>query len=67
MKRFTFNFDLDAWVRGVEIEANSYEEALDELTSMDFDDIISEGYVKSFDINNVDYDLEDDEEEFEEE
>ena len=45
-----FDFVLEAWMQGVEIEAGSYEEALRKLYAMDVEDLISEGYIKESDI-----------------
>ena len=45
-----FDFVLEAWMQGVEIEADSYEEALRKLYAMDAEDLISEGYIKESDI-----------------
>ena len=45
-----FDFVLEAWMQGVEIEADSYEEALRKLYAMDVEDLISEGYIKELDI-----------------
>ena len=47
-----FDFSLDVWMQGVEIEADSYEEALKKLYAMDVEDLISEGYIKESDIKN---------------
>lgn len=47
-----FDFSLDVWMQGVEIEADSYEEALRKLYAMDVEDLISEGYIKESDIKN---------------
>ncbi len=66
MKTFTLDFDLDLWVTGVEIEADSYEEAIEKLRGMSADEIIEEGYVKNKEIKDVDYTVEDDEEDEEE-
>ena len=47
-----FDFSLDVWMQGVEIEADSYEEALRKLYAMDVEDLISEGYIKESDIKD---------------
>ena len=49
-----FDFVLEAWMQGVEIEADSYEEALRKLYAMDVEDLISEGYIKESDIKQED-------------
>lgn len=73
MPTYTFNFDLDAWIRNIEIEADSEEEAMEKLNAMTFEDIVDQGYCKMFDIENVDvesdeeYDEDDDDYEEDEE
>lgn len=52
---FDFNFDLDVYVKELEIEADSPEEALDKLRSYSLDDIIQEGYIKDFEIRDLSY------------
>ena len=54
MPTYTFNFDLDAWIRNIEIEADSEEEAMEKLNAMKFEDIVDQGYCSMFDITNVD-------------
>lgn len=54
MPTYTFNFDLDAWIRNIEIEADSEEEAMEKLNAMKFEDIVDQGYCSMFDIENVD-------------
>lgn len=49
-----FNFVLEAWIDGVEIEADSYDEALHKLYNMTCEDLISEGYIKDSDIKQED-------------
>ena len=70
MPTYTFDFNLSAWIRGLEIEADSEEEAREKLNAMSIDDIVDLGYCSNFDITSVDvesdeeyiYDDEDDEE-----
>lgn len=52
---FDFNFDLDVYVKELEIEADSPEEALAKLRSYSLDDIIQEGYIKDFEIRDLSY------------
>lgn len=52
--KFKMDFNLQAWVQGIEIEAISEEEAKEKLARMSVEDIISEGYVKDNDIDSVD-------------
>ena len=44
MKTFTFDFAVQAWVKGLEIEAETYEEAEEELLSMSLEKIVDKGY-----------------------
>lgn len=59
-KTFTFDISVDAWINGLEIEAETYEEALAALNDLRLDEIIDDGYVKSFAIKDLDYDVEED-------
>ena len=63
-KTFTFDFNLNAWIRELEIEADSYEEALEKFKMMSFSDIALHGYAKDFEISDVDveYEEQDDDE-----
>lgn len=63
-KTFTFDFNLNAWIRGLEIEADSYEEALEKFKMMSFSDIALNGYAKDFEVSDVDveYEEQDDDE-----
>ena len=54
MPTYTFDFDLDAWIRNLEIEADNKEEALEKLNKMSFSDIVDEGYCQRFDISDID-------------
>lgn len=49
-----FDFNLSAWIKGVEIEATSYEDALAELHSMTFEELVEAGYSKDFRLNDID-------------
>lgn len=78
-----FNFNLEAWIDGVEIEANSEEEARDKLYQMTFRELVEEGYDRNFTTSdvegeviektlkvrvfNIDYDIEEDDYEDKEE
>lgn len=48
-----FNFNLEAWIDGVEIEANSEEEARDKLYQMTFRELVEEGYDRNSTISEV--------------
>lgn len=54
MPTYTFDFNLSAWIRGLEIEADNEEEAREKLYSMRVGNIIDEGYCSNFDITDVD-------------
>ena len=49
-----FDFNLSAWIKGVEIEADSYEDALAELHNMTFDELVEAGYEKDFKLDDID-------------
>lgn len=65
MPTYTFDFNLSAWIRGLEIEADSEEEAREKLNAMRIGDIVDLGYCSNFDITSVD--VESDEEYIEDE
>ena len=48
------DFNLSAWIKGVEVEATSYEDAVAKLHQMTFDEIIETGFSKDFTISDVD-------------
>lgn len=48
-----FNFNLEAWIEGVEIEADSEEEAKEKLYRMNAQELIEAGYVSTSDVNDV--------------
>lgn len=54
MPKYDFNFSLDAWVKSLEIEADSLEEAKEKLNGMSISDIVDEGLVKDFNIKELD-------------
>lgn len=51
--KIKFDCNLEAWVTGIEIEADSYDNALAKLYSMTFDQLIEEGIVKESRISDV--------------
>lgn len=59
MPTYEFDFSLDAWIRGLRIDADSEEEAKEKLSKMSVDDIIQEGYVKDFNITDLDVEEQD--------
>ena len=48
-----FNFNLEAWIQGVEIEADSIEEAENKLYKMDVQELIEAGYINTSDLYDV--------------
>ena len=52
--KVVFDFNLSAWIKGVEVEATSYEKALSKLHQMTFDELIETGFSKDFTIEDVD-------------
>lgn len=48
-----FNFNLKAWIEGVEIEADSEEEAKEKLYRMNAQELIEAGYVNTSDVDDV--------------
>jgi translation initiation factor 2 beta subunit (eIF-2beta)/eIF-5 len=52
--KVNFDFELRAWIAGVEIEADSYEEALEKLYMMTFAEIVEEGFEKDSEISDID-------------
>ena len=55
----TFDFSLFAWIQNVEIEADDIEEAKEKLNKMSLEELVEEGYVKDFNIKDLDYSVED--------
>ena len=51
--RVKFNFNLEAWIEGVEIEADSEEEAREKLYRMNAQELIEAGYVNTSDVDDV--------------
>ena len=48
-----FNFNLEAWIEGVEIEADSEEEAKEKLYRMNAQELIEAGYVNTSDVDDI--------------
>ena len=55
--KFKFNFNLNVWVDGIEIDADSYETALEKLYQMSVRDYLEEGYDRESDISDIDAEL----------
>ena len=52
--KIKFDCNLEAWATGIEIEADSYEDALAELHSMTFEELVEAGYEKDFKLDDID-------------
>lgn len=52
--KVVFDFNLNAWIKGVEVEATSYDEAIEKLHSLTFDEILETGFSKDFNISDID-------------
>ena len=62
MKKYVFDFSVDAWLQNVEIEADNLDQAKEELFKKSLADLVEEGYVKDFSISEIDYEVEEEEE-----
>ena len=51
--KVVLDFNLNAWIKGVEVEATSYEDAVAKLHQMTFDELIETGFSKDFTISDV--------------
>lgn len=60
MKKFNFSIDVDSWLE-IDVEANTSKEAKEKLMGMSLEELIEEGYVKGFDITDIDCELMEDE------
>lgn len=52
--KVVLDFNLSAWIKGVEVEATSYEDAVSKLHQMSLDEILETGFSKDFTISDVD-------------
>lgn len=53
-----FDFNLNAWIQGLEIEADSVEQAQEKLLSMSLEDMIDAGaYIKDSAVDSVDAEI----------
>ena len=68
MKTYSFNVGVDVWIKGVEIEANSEEEAREQFNNMSLEELMQNGCVKSEEFYDVDAELldSDDDDDYEE-
>lgn len=49
-----FDFNVEAWIRGVEVEGDDYDDAENNLYRMTLEELLDEGYVSSFEITDCD-------------
>lgn len=49
-----FDLNVDVWLRGIEVEGDDYDDAENNLYSMTFEELMENGYVRSFDITDCD-------------
>lgn len=52
--KVVLDFNLSAWIKGVEVDAASYEDAVSKLYQMSFEEILETGFSKDFTISDVD-------------
>jgi hypothetical protein len=57
MAKYSFDFNLQAWIRFLEIEADSYEEAVNKLLKKDVSELIELGSVHDSDLDNIDVEI----------
>ena len=57
MAKYSFDFNLQAWVRFLEIEADNYEEAIEKLLKKDVSELIELGVVHDSDLDNIDVEI----------
>lgn len=53
MARYSFDFNLEALIQYVEIEADSYEEAVEKLLKKDISELIEAGYIYKSDLSDI--------------
>ena len=52
-----FDFNLQAWIQGIEIEADSVEEAENKLYRMTVEELIEAGYIHTSDLSDVESEI----------
>lgn len=57
MAKYSFDFNLQAWVRFLEIEADSYEEAVNKLLRKDVSELIELGSIQDSDLDSIDVEI----------
>ena len=55
--KFKFNFNLNVWVDGIEVDANNYDEAVEKLYQMSVRNYLEEGYDRESDISDIEGEL----------
>lgn len=55
MKVYRFDLDVDAWIKNVEVVAETKEEAIKKLNSMSCEELIEDGYVHDFSIKEIEF------------
>lgn len=58
-KWYNFDFSIDAWIQNLEIQADSFEEAKEMLLDKRLSELIEEGYVKDYEIRDLEYTVDD--------
>ena len=53
MARYSFEFNLEAYIQDIEIEADSYEEAENNLYKMTLEELIKTGYINNSDLFDI--------------
>ena len=53
MAKYSFEFNLEAWIQDIEIEADSYEEAESKLCKMTVEELIEAGYINNSDLFDI--------------
>lgn len=49
-----FDINVEAWLRGIEVEGDDYDDAENNLYRMTLEELLDEGYVRSFEITDCD-------------
>ena len=52
-----FNINLEAWVEDLEVYGKDLEEAKEGLSKMTIEQLLEDGYVKQFEIKEIDYEF----------
>lgn len=57
MKTYKLDFDFNAWIQNVEIEAENKEEALNKLMNMSLEEMLESGVIKDYGCSNISTEL----------